>query len=62
MKDNLRVTSQRGAFLLPLLQWKSMSIAKPVCVFVALGILHSMRMRHIVIRDLPSSTKYFYII
>jgi len=39
-----------------------MGITQPVCVFVALGIEHAMRMRHIVIGGLPVSTKFFHII
>jgi hypothetical protein len=31
------------------------------CVFVALGIRHAMRMRHIVICGLPSFTIFFHI-
>jgi len=38
-----------------------MSITQSVCAFVALGILYSMRMRHIVIRDFHRSAIYFYI-
>jgi len=33
-----------------------------VYVFVALGIQRAMRMGHIVMRDLPRSTTFFYII
>ena len=32
------------------------------CVFVALGIQHAMRMRHIAICSLPRSTIFFHII
>jgi len=38
-----------------------MSITQSECVFVALGIQHAMRMRHIVICVLPSSTVFFHI-
>jgi len=31
------------------------------CVFVALGIQHAMRMSHVVICGLPSSTKFFHL-
>jgi hypothetical protein len=31
-------------------------------VFVELGIQHKLRMRHIVICDVPGSTTFFYII
>jgi len=34
----------------------------PVCVFVALGIQHAMRMRHIVICGLSESTIFSHII
>jgi len=32
------------------------------CVFVALGMQHPMRLRHIVICALPRSTKFFHIV
>ena len=38
---------------------KAMSITKPVCSFVDLDIQHEMRMRHIFISGLISSTKIF---
>ena len=38
-----------------------MSIAYSKCVFVALGMQHAMRMRHIVIYGLPRSTVCFHI-
>ena len=38
-----------------------MSIAQPVCVFVALGIQHDMRTLHDVICGLPQSKKVFHI-
>jgi len=38
-----------------------MSITQTVCVFVAVGIQHAMRMRHIVICGLPHCT-FFHII
>jgi hypothetical protein len=40
----------------------AMNITQPVCVFVALGIQHAMRMRHIVICGLPRSTICTHII
>jgi len=45
-----------------LLQWKTIRTAYSECVHVALGIQHAMRMRHIVIYDLPGSTIFFQII
>jgi hypothetical protein len=39
-----------------------MSIKQAVCVFVALGVQHAMRMRHIFIFGLPRSAEFFHII
>jgi hypothetical protein len=41
---------------------KTVSITYSVRVFVAFGTKHAMRMRHIVICDLPGSTIFFHII
>jgi len=41
---------------------EAMSITYSEGAFVALGIQHVMRMRHIVICDLPSSTVFSHII
>jgi len=40
----------------------TISIAYCECVFVALGIQDAMRMRHIVICDLPGSTIFFHVV
>jgi hypothetical protein len=40
----------------------AINITYSECVFVALGILHVMRMHHIVICGLPGSTIFFQII
>ena len=40
----------------------NMRITYSECVFVALGIQYAMRMRYIVICDLPCSTIFFHII
>ena len=46
----------------PLLSEKTIIVTYPECVSVALGIQHAMRMSHIVICGLTSSTTFFYII
>ena len=41
---------------------KAMSVIYSGCIFVALGIQHAMRMRHVVICSLLDSTAFFQII
>ena len=43
-------------------QTRSTTQPECVCVFVALGIQHAMRMRHIAICGLPRSIKFSHII
>ena len=40
---------------------KAVSVTYSDCVFVALGVHHAMRMRHIVISGLPGSTIFFHV-
>jgi len=46
----------------PLFQWKSKNITYSACVFVALGVQHAMRLRHIVICGLSGCAVFFNII
>jgi hypothetical protein len=39
-----------------------MNVTETVCAFVALGVQHAMRMRHIGICDLPLSTFFEILI
>jgi hypothetical protein len=57
--NDVRITKHSGAFVQPLLQWKSNKYCE--CASVALSIQHAMRMRHIVICGLPRSTTFFHI-
>ena len=41
---------------------KTLSIAQTMCVFVALGIWHAVRMRRIVVCGLPGYTIFFHIV
>jgi len=41
---------------------KATSVKQAVCVFVALGIQHAMRMCHVFICGLPRSAEVFHII
>jgi hypothetical protein len=55
---SVRIMQYGGSSVQPFLQWKS-SITYCECVFVALGILNAMRMRHIDVCGLPGSTIFF---
>ena len=60
---NVRKTQQWGAFVQPLLQWKSHKYYTTcVFVFVALGIQYVMRMRHIAICGLSGSALLLHVI
>jgi hypothetical protein len=62
MAGNVRVMQHWCAIVQPLLQWERNEYYTTwVCVFVALGIQHAMRMHYIVICGLPHSTVFFHI-
>jgi hypothetical protein len=46
----------------PFLQRKAISVTYSESVFLALGVQHAIRMRHIVTCGLPGSTVFFLII
>ena len=41
---------------------KAISSTYSVCAFVALGTKHAMRIHHVVVCDLPGSSKRFHIV
>ena len=60
--SNGRIVQYYGTFVQPLLQWKSINVTYPDCIFVALVNHHVMRMRNIVICGLSGSTIFFHFI
>ena len=56
MTGNVRITLTRR------IRASVVAVEQPECVFVALGIQHAMRLRHIVICGLPLCTVFLHII
>ena len=57
-RGNIRRKQHWGAFVRPLLQWKTLSITQLVCVFLALGIQNAISM-HIVLSVACPALQYF---
>ena len=61
-RQRVKQEDRHCAYNLTLRRVRAAAVVVEQCVFVALGIQHAMRKRHIVVCGLPRSAPFFHII